>query len=62
MAAGCELEARERVDGDGIHLDAADVADGDLGIARLQEAAHAVREAGKVLARDRSLDAERERA
>jgi len=62
VAAGCELEARERVDGDGIDLDAADVADGDLGIARLQEAAHAVGEAGKVLARDRSLDAERERA
>jgi len=62
VTAGCELEARERVDRDGIHLDAADVADGDLGIARLQEAAHAVGEAGKVLVRDRSLDAERERA
>jgi hypothetical protein len=62
VAAGCELEARERVDGDGIHLDAADVADGDLGIARSQQVAHAVGETGKVLARDRPLDAERERA
>jgi hypothetical protein len=56
-----DLQARERVDGHGVRLDVADVADRDLGGARLEERADPGGEAGQVAPRERALDGELER-
>ena len=62
MTARGELQAGERVDGDGVRLDAAYVADRDLGRARLEERADPAGEPGQVASVDRPLDGELERA
>ena len=62
MTTSRDLEARERVDGHRVGLDATDVADGDLGGARLETCTDTRREAGQVAPRDRSVDRELERA
>ena len=61
VTAGGELEPRERVDGHRVRLDAAHVAERDVGAARREERADAVAEAGEV-ARARSARGRRTRA
>ena len=55
------LEPRQRVDRDGVRLDAGDVAERGRGAALVQERADPVAEPGKVFARDRAPDRERDR-
>jgi len=62
VAARGELQPGERVDGDRVGLDAAYVADRDVGRARLEERADPCREPRQVAPRDRRLDGELERA
>ena len=62
VAPSRELEPRERVDGHSVRLYAADVAQGDVGAAALEERADALAQAGEVAARDRPADGEGDRA
>jgi len=62
VTARGELQAGERIDGDGVRLDAANVADRDVGRARLEERADPPGEPREVAAVDRPLDGELERA
>src|SRR3954462_13553746 len=57
----CELQPRAGVDGHGIRLHAAYIADRDAGAARLQHAADALTQPGEVVAADRPADGERDR-
>ena len=54
-----ELEPGERVDGDGVDVDAAHVAERDGRAVRLQHGADAVAQAREIVARDRAVDRER---
>jgi len=62
VTARGDLQAGERVDGDGVRLDAAHVADRDVCGARLEQRAEPAGESGEVAAVDRPLDGELERA
>jgi hypothetical protein len=57
-----ELQPGEGVDGHGIGLHVADVAESDVGGARREERADALAEAGQVAPRDRPVDGELEGA
>ena len=58
---GRELQAGQRVHGHRIGIDAADVTEGDLGVAPLEQRADPSAEAREVGPRDRTGDGERDR-
>ena len=58
---GGELEPREGIDRHCVGADAADVAEGDVGAARLQQRADTLTEPGQIGARDGAADREGDR-
>ena len=60
--AGRELQARQRVDRNGVGIDALHLAEGDSRAAGFQQSADAPVQAGQIGARDRPVDEKRELA